>query len=896
MDLFIPSYLSVERLKVLIDALPKSRNKDYLLSANNILNKNIYTLPPFGMVKFPKLIDWEDNRSRSFERLIHGFTFLGCLTEAYLETSDKRYIQKGLELINDWIEKHSFEADKNNMAFHDETTALRLEYFLRFYIIARNLMSKQDLKKIEKCMWETAGLLTDNDFHATNTNHGMFQDKSLLLFSFYFVGENERLCNSYIQLAVKRLKDYFTDVFTSDGVHKEQSPSYHMLVASNIKKLISWMEEIDPEISQEFITIFKKSEEYSTYIIRPDGYFPPMCDTESKPLKSSSYANLYKSDSFKFAVTAGKAGKPPTENDKVFPEAGYAIFRDDWSKKDKATYVLFSAAYNANYHKHSDDLNLTIYSNGEIITEAGPNGYNYSDPFTKYAYSSFAHNTLIVDGKGLPRTDGKFDKVNLIDYHISNGKSSATGINNRYDGVSHKRHVQYDKTIQEIAVHDEIISDERHEYKLLWHVAADIEVHVRDRFIELFRDSTKVLEIEVDTNTPVNIYTTSGQKKPEVQGWFFPKMEKAEKLTVIEVNLSGTNVNCTTIFRLNSFKLSDRIPFDLEKVYESSKSIRYHFIPAEDGKFKDKLFIIFSAMAQKNTFVYNYMKSLEEIKANKLFILDDFGDQGAYYLGYQRDFSIETAVTSLIQYIMAKYEITHKNVTTIGSSKGGYAALYFGIKYHFGNVITGAPQSKLGHFLINQAGHPNIANYISGGADEADTQYLDQILFTLLSQPKDVSPKINILIGDKDHHYKNHVIPLYDVLIERGYKVDLDVKEGIIHEDLKTYFPPYLIHQVKEVLGIKSEYKDPIPKPKIRGLDYRRLSSNKIQVKCDAFGSGLKYAYYIYKNNELIEKFHYQSNEVFQYETKSPGDYRIRVYVKNNRNEIVALNTNVITI
>ena len=95
-----------------MDALPKSRNKDYLLSANNIVDKNIYTFPPFGMVKFPKLIDWKDNRSRSFERLIHGFTFLGCLTDAYKETRDQRYIQKGIELINDWLEKHSLKRIK----------------------------------------------------------------------------------------------------------------------------------------------------------------------------------------------------------------------------------------------------------------------------------------------------------------------------------------------------------------------------------------------------------------------------------------------------------------------------------------------------------------------------------------------------------------------------------------------------------------------------------------------------------------------------------------------------------------------------------------------------------------------------------------------------------------
>lgn len=159
----------------------------------------------------------------------------------------------------------------------------------------------------------------------------------------------------------------------------------------------------------------------------------------------NNYKDLYESDQYLYVVTKGKKGKAPTEDDKVFPKSGYAIFRNDWSKEEKATYVLFTAAYHVDYHKHSDDLNLYIYSNGEIITEAGPNGYNYKDPFTEYAYSSFAHNTLIVDGKGLPRTDRQYEKVYLSDYEINKDKVEATGINLRYTGVEHSRTVSYMK-------------------------------------------------------------------------------------------------------------------------------------------------------------------------------------------------------------------------------------------------------------------------------------------------------------------------------------------------------------------------------------------------------------------------------------------------------------------
>jgi len=902
MELFIPSNLSLERLNAILETLPKSRNRDYLLSAKSIVEQNAYTLPPFGVVKFPTLIDWNDNRSRSFERLIHGFTFLGCLTDAFQETNDMKYINKGLELINDWLEKHSFEKNKETMAYHDETTALRLQYFLRFYIVARNVISDMDREKIEVRMRATAALLADDDFHSTNTNHGMFQDTALLLYSFYFDDEKNKVCHKYINLAIQRLKDYFFDVYTQDGVHKEHSPSYHMLVSINIKKLVSFLEEIDPSISQEFVALFNKTEEYSTHIIRPDGTFPPMCDTEPLFVKNSSYAKLYDSETYQYAVTAGKAGKLPEENIKIFPEAGYAIFRDDWSKKENATYVLFSAAYHVNYHKHSDDLNVTIFSGGEIITEAGPNGYNYQDPYTKYAYSSFAHNTLIVDGKGLPRTEGKYDKVYFKDYHTSNDFSEVTGVNKRIDGVEHQRNVKYNHKSNSVVVNDYVTSNSKHEYKLLWHIAPEIKVHLRDRIVELFRNDEKVMEIEITTAAPIRIRTVKGQTVPSILGWKFPKMEAKEMLTTLEVDISGDDIQCTTEFRLADFHVPVRkqAPFTMEKEFPSFRSLRYHFEPATSESHKDQLFVIFSALGAKYSYLYNYMNTLKDLPVNKLFILDDFGDQGSYYLGKNRDFSIETSVVSLIQYIMRQNKIMSENVTALGSSKGGFTALYYSIKYYFGHVIAGAPQSKLGSFLLQQANHPNIAEYIAGGSEESDGYYLDGLLLNVLNQPCDISPNIHIFVGKKDHHYMNHVLPLVNVLKDRGYKVDLKTSDGVNHDELKAYFPYYLLGKAKQILGIPLDGKtDVLPQEellKIIKLSIVSDDRNNIKVESVTSGAGLTFAYYVYKDNEIIKKYSYTKNSVLEYPVDSSGEYFVRVYVRDKFGGQTAKNTTKIII
>ncbi|AVI42543.1 heparinase II/III domain-containing protein [Bacillus pumilus] len=858
-----------EREQKLLSILPKSRNRDPISTANAILENNFYTIPPFGLRDYSQGVNWTAKESRSFLRLLHALTPLGCLTEAFERTGNVKYLIKGLEVILDWSTSNIYSENMKTMAFHDETTALRLQYILRFYLVGHPHIHSTDQKKLLEIMAFTSNLLTKESFHSTNTNHGMFQDIALLQYSYYKNDEEKK------ELALSRLLNYFEHVFTTEGVHKEHSPAYHLLVSNNLKKTVDFIKNINFNLSNTLNEIFLKTEEYATFILKPDSSLPPLGDTESKPIKETGLIGLYQGESFLYSSSKGRNGNPPEESCKVFKESGYAIFRDNWLKKEKATYVLFNAAYHVNYHKHSDDLGLFIYANGDLISEAGPNGYNYSDPLTQYAYSSYAHNTLIVDGVGLERTDGQYDKVFIEDYVIADDHAEVTGINERYEDVTHNRNVSFMKRDQVIQVKDTVISKKRHNYKLLWHVAVGVDVHLRDHIVELFRGSEKVAEIEFVAEAPFKVSKCTGQREPMVKGWMFSKMENAVPSTVLEVEFEGNTCEFETIFRLSEFKIQTPVPpFCLETEFSSMRNVRYHFQEAKNEKLKDQLVIIFSSLTEKNKFRYNYIRTLENLHVNKLFILDDFGDQGAYYLGRNKDFSIETTVNSLIQYFQRKHKIYNENITMVGSSKGGYAAIYFGIKNYVGNVIAGAPQSNLGHFLINQAEHPNIASYISGRAEKADQVYLDELLFKVIQQPSDVSPFIEIMVGSKDHHLKNHVEPLVAALQERKFEISLKIEKGIDHEGLKDHFPKYLLEAIVSRLGI--EYK--VPEIKSSNISY---SNSLLNIMCDVSGNQLNFAYYIYKDKEVIEKIMYGPKSTTTYYVKEPGVYQVRVFVRD---------------
>lgn len=318
-----------------------------------------------------------------------------------------------------------------------------------------------------------------------------------------------------------------------------------------------------------------------------------------------------------------------------------------------------------------------------------------------------------------------------------------------------------------------------------------------------------------------------------------------------------------------------------EKVFKSQRNITYYF---EEGKIiKDKLIIIFSAVNPPYEFSYNYLSTLERLPCNKLFILDNFGDQGAYYMGENKDFSIETSVISLISLFQTKYGLRNSDIITVGSSKGGYAALYFGIKYSYGNVISGGPQTKLGDFLYDQGKNFGIAKFIAGEMTVENKSYLNNLLFNLLSNDKLYIPKIYLHVGVGDHHYKNHVTPLINELDRRGNaNYTLNIEEYYSHDGIRKYFPYFLSSTLSSILDLPIEGFNPI-----KTIDINMMGSF-LKITCNIvkdLEKEFQYAFYIYKDGKILEKIFYNNENTINYPLKDQGVYKCKVFVKNRKNE-----------
>ncbi|MED3125315.1 triple tyrosine motif-containing protein [Bacillus wiedmannii] len=89
----------------------------------------------------------------------------------------------------------------------------------------------------------------------------------------------------------------------------------------------------------------------------------------------------------------------------------------------------------------------------------------------------------------------------------------------------------------------------------------------------------------------------------------------------------------------------------------------------------------------------------------------------------------------------------------------------------------------------------------------------------------------------------------------------------------------------------KAESSIVISEVKIDKANERTL---KVDVK--AKGEDLNYAYYIYKEEKIVEKIWYRPDSFLTYEVKEPGKYKVRVFAKDKNKKKKDTFTNEVTV
>lgn len=510
---------------ILRPEIDKLKNRQMISLGSNLINQQMLELRPFLPYKIDQEFNfWEENpfNSRTWLWKLHWFEYLMHLLAYYDATKDTQALELGKKSIESWWKSYWYQESDFEFVWHDHATALRAEVLLVFYCYVEEYdkawfnKNYSFFSKLRLFILSLKDKLLIDDFYSEHTNHGLEQSRVLLLLCIYFNIE------SGCKIAVERISSELDYSFTSEGVHKENSPGYHQFVLKLFLDIISrFPKNLLGDLSYKFEVIGSKALSYLAHIIRPDGNLPIIGDTQLIKATDSYSEYFLGDDAYKYycySSSKGCKGQAPNDLFKVYEESGYAIYRDIWGNKDnfdQSVHLVLKAGCLSQYHHQQDENNIVLFAYGEDwLIDSGLYKYDNKDPIRKYMRRREAHNVPII-----PHCLYSPDFSHRVANWSLSGKENKeyyfiSGVNRVLQTVEHRRNILILKD-QKIGyfkykVCDEIVSLDNlnRSVDFLWHIPSDKVIKIEDKKIYIHsKKSKKILVIELSLNAEVTVST-----------------------------------------------------------------------------------------------------------------------------------------------------------------------------------------------------------------------------------------------------------------------------------------------------------------------------------------------------------------------------------------------------
>ena len=514
-------------------------NSNSIKIGDQLLNNQLYVNSIWPAYTPKNKLTWKENpyHDKTWTFYFHSLDMVGYLMNAYEKSPKQAYLQKAKWYIESWMAANPSPTNQASpSAWDDHSTANRVVnmiYFWQFYKDS-TIYDKEFESKLTKMLTLHGDFLADNKHYTAGNNHGIFQDRSLIQVALLFPDmENSKY---WYNKAMNRLLVHVNHDVTPSGIHKEHSPSYHIVVLNLFKDINSFITQFgikEPILSEKI----KKMEDYMAHLITPNRVLPMLGD--SNPSRYIIHPNKVTSDKLKFVVSKGKQGVKPA-NDTFYPDGEMAIFRKMWDV-DTPFYLLFTAAYHSNAHKHADDLSFLLsYGKTDYFVDSGKYNYNETNGYRKYFRSTMAHNTVTVDEKSYPLTKEQVNKSRMDHYKTASDYSYVTGSHNLYKGVKVQRTIIYLKNTDSVLIRDTMVSDQKHTYRETFNIGKDVQVKSTNKKTFILKSTLENKQIEFKHLTKDTKFTQyQGSTKP-IAGWQSLSFNQKHPITQLQFTTNRT--------------------------------------------------------------------------------------------------------------------------------------------------------------------------------------------------------------------------------------------------------------------------------------------------------------------------------------------------------------------
>lgn len=385
------------------------------------IRENGWTIGKKPSIQLARGMDWRSPGStdRSWGFHLHSWESLDAALIRIAEQQDLEFARWLLGIAIDWAEFVAHHDTPDSMSWYDMSLSLRMPRLGRLLVYAAQLGLDDEVSLLlEAAEWHVQKIQEPAAFNPGN-NHGFYAASAALdwarLFPFWPSSQD------LLALGRERMQVITSRQFASDGGHREHSPQYHRML---LKSFEDGLRDGIVEDADVAATIRKASNVLGWWV-QPDGYFVQFGDSDHQTVDRMKLNVI--DEQTRFIVTDGAEGAPSDTELLALPEAGYAMVRSPQPKapgeRIGSSYLAFQAAFHSRAHKHADDLTFVWFDNGhEILCDSGRYGYidllppesqdrldgfYYGAPERQMMESTYAHNTVSVNGRNLDRRTRK---------------------------------------------------------------------------------------------------------------------------------------------------------------------------------------------------------------------------------------------------------------------------------------------------------------------------------------------------------------------------------------------------------------------------------------------------------------------------------------------------------
>ena len=279
----------------------------------------------------------------------------------------------------------------------------------------------------------------------------------------------------------------------------------------------------------------------------------------------------------------GLEGSVPVQTDVVYPESGYAIFRDAWREGDdfqNAIHLIFKMGALSTYHFHDDVLTFCLYGLGERwIVDTGIYKYAYKDPLRKYVESRHGHNVVLVDDE---RATTKKEPI-PSKYTGSRLTKEIAFCSAEYELEGKARHTRSILFLKPdtVLIKDVLksLDGKKHRYKQIFHIDRKKAVRPAGNGFRVSSEHNPRNHLTLTLYSPFDsLYRVKGQKKPYYQGWASYEQGEIDEVETVGFERNAVDCEFWTELRFSGdiqpSPLAEELDFDSPRTWDFETLIR----------------------------------------------------------------------------------------------------------------------------------------------------------------------------------------------------------------------------------------------------------------------------------------------------------------------------------